>query len=430
MLASYATYYIIRSTFPFAAPLLQKDLNLSLEHVGLISSCFPAAYGISKLFSGILADLHSRRAIITAGLLLAALSNALFICGQSVPHFAILWGLNGAVSALGFPACAKLIGAWFAPQERGTYWGMLNISLNVGAAGAPVLVAAAATRFGWRLGMLLPALMAVLMAGVAGALIVDSPAKAGLPPTPVLPADDDPRAEGKTRQGKGSAPALKAVMTQLYGGVLTSRTVWVLAAAYFFVYVMRQALSSWTVFYLLQHAGVASLPEAGLRVSGLEIGGLLGSVSAGYLSDVCIRRARTAGAIGLRVRVILGYLLLTATAGSLFFATAASAWPPLQWGLFALTGVGLYGPQLLVGLCSTECVDGKFAGTSTGFVGLAAYAGAALAGLPMSMLVGRFGWGALKVVVVACCVVVAGLLLPLVRARSFEQKMEQLERLA
>lgn len=419
MLASYATYYLTRSTFPFAAPLMQKNLSLSLEQVGLISSCFPAAYGISKLFAGILADLKSRRTIITTGLLLAAAANVAFVCGTSVTHFALLWGLNGVVSALGFPACAKLISTWYTPQERGTYWGMLNVSLNIGAAAAPLLVAGVAARFGWRYGMVIPALIAVVMALVSARFIVDSPREAGLPPTPLLPPEEKKMDQTKSKDGNGR----NAIMTQLRGGILSSRAVWILAAAYFFVYVIRQALSSWTVFYLLQHSGVRSLPEAGLRLSGLEIGGLLGSVSAGYVSDYFVRRNGSVGAIGLRLRVVLGYITLTALAATLFFSIpSTAALLPVQWMLFALTGMGLYGQQLLVGLCSAECVDRRFAGTSNGFVGVAAYAGATLAGLPMSMVVKRFGWGSLRTVVVGCCVVVAVLLLPLLRQRSHEQK--------
>ena len=49
---------------------------------------------------------------------------------------------------------------------------------------------------------------------------------------------------------------------------------------------MRQGVTSWFVFYLLQVKGVADAGSAALRVSGLELGGLLGSLVAGRLSDM------------------------------------------------------------------------------------------------------------------------------------------------
>ncbi|PXF49013.1 putative hexose phosphate transport protein [Gracilariopsis chorda] len=393
---------------------MQDKLNLSLQQVGLISSCFPAVYGVSKLFGGMAADLRSPRIMLSAGLLLAALCNVLFAAGNSVPFFAILWGLNGLVSSVGFPACAKILSVWFSRSERGTYWGLLNVSLNVGGAVSPIIVGAAAAMFGWQYGMLVPAVMALGMAGLVLTAIQDSPQTAGLPPTPLLPPP---------QKSKQESSPWKTFVQQMREGILQERSVWLLAVSYFFVYVVRQALTSWTIFYLMKARGVASLAEAGLRVSGLEVGGLLGSVTSGWLSDLFIRRNASSGAVGQRIKVILLYVLLTALCVMGFFATpATSALLPVQWILYALTGVGLYGQQLLVGLCSTECVDRRFAGTSNGFVGLTAYAGAALAGFPLSICVKRFGWGALQNIVIGCSMIVAVLLLPLLKKRSHEQE--------
>lgn len=426
MLLSYATYYLTRYSFPFAAPLMQKSLGLSLQQIGLISSSFPLVYGISKLFAGVLSDLASPRRILSIGLLLAAVCNVLFASVSSVPLFALIWALNGFVSSVGFPACAKLLSSWFGPEERGTYWGLLNVSLNVGGALSPIIVSSAAATMGWRYGMLVPAAIALVMSLVSFVAISDAP-KSVLEPdvdsTKLANAAVESKQDKKiSSENSEKPPPMKAFATQISGGILSRPAVWSLGMAYFFVYIVRHALSTWPVFFLMQARGVSSLAEAAVRVSGLEIGGLVGSVTSGYLSDRLIRANPNAGAIGQRVRVIMLYLCMTAICSALFFATPGTATMlPLQWGLFALTGVGLYGPQLLVGLCSAECVDKRFAGTSNGFVGLAAYLGAALAGFPLSIVVKRFGWSALYSVVMGCCVIVALMLVPLLRAKSFDQ---------
>jgi sugar phosphate permease len=42
-----------------------------------------------------------------------------------------------------------------------------------------------------------------------------------------------------------------------------------------------QGVTSWFVFYLIKEKGVADAAQAAVRVSGLELGGLVGSLIAG-----------------------------------------------------------------------------------------------------------------------------------------------------
>ena len=69
-----------------------------------------------------------------------------------------------------------------------------------------------------------------------------------------------------------------------------------------------QGVTSWSVFYLMKEKGVADVGAAATRVAGLELGGLLGSLVAGRLSDWLIKRSN-GGAVGQRVRVVMGYLV-------------------------------------------------------------------------------------------------------------------------
>ena len=64
-----------------------------------------------------------------------------------------------------------------------------------------------------------------------------------------------------------------------------------------------QGVTSWSVFYLMQEKGVLDVGAAATRVAGLELGGLLGSLVAGRLSDWLITRNSKGGAVGQRVRV-------------------------------------------------------------------------------------------------------------------------------
>lgn len=54
----------------------------------------------------------------------------------------------------------------------------------------------------------------------------------------------------------------------------------------------------------MKEKGVADVAQAGVAVSGLELGGLVGSLIAGRLSDYLINTSKgTAGAVGKRVQV-------------------------------------------------------------------------------------------------------------------------------
>lgn len=83
--------------------------------------------------------------------------------------------------------------------------------------------------------------------------------------------------------------------------MLRNPYIWGMALTYFFIYVIRQGVTSWFVFYLIQEKGVKDAAQAAFSVSGLELGGLVGSLLAGRISDGLIRRNPEAGATGKRV---------------------------------------------------------------------------------------------------------------------------------
>ena len=80
-----------------------------------------------------------------------------------------------------------------------------------------------------------------------------------------------------------------------------------------------QGVTSWFIFSLIKGRGVPGA-EAAVRISGLELGGLLGSLSAGAISDRLIKSNTDPdiGNVGLRVKVARPFV-------SHFMGTAMSA---------------------------------------------------------------------------------------------------------
>ncbi len=72
----------------------------------------------------------------------------------------------------------------------------------------------------------------------------------------------------------------------LWNYVLRNKFIWVLAIAYFFIYIIRTALNDWSMMYLKEVKGYSSL-IAGSCVCWFEVGGFFGSLAAGWGRTSC-----------------------------------------------------------------------------------------------------------------------------------------------
>jgi len=415
ILFGYACYYLTRNSLTFTAPAMVASpaLNLDIMSIGVITSIFPLCYGCSKFVSGVVGDVLSPSLMLGGGLIATGLVNIAFGASNTLPLFCILWAINGILQGFGAPSCAKILTSWFAANERGTYWGMWNIAHNLGGFIAPILAGTAARTLGWSWGLWAPGSIALTVGFIIISTLKDSPEDRGFPPV---------ESESKiSLVVQPSADAAEQTLIQnLLNNVLSNPFIWGLAFTYFCVYIVRQGVTSWSVFYLIKEKGVMDAGAAALRVSGLELGGLFGSLVAGRISDALIARS-SKGAVGNRIRVVMGYLAGVA-ASLLAFKMVPSGWPVTQAVIVFMIGFFLYGPQMLIGLCGAEIVGRRSVGASEGFLGWIAYLGAANAGVPLSLLVQQYGWDAFFAALLSACVLGIALLAPLVEAKSYLQR--------
>jgi sugar phosphate permease len=424
ILLGYACYYLTRNSLTFTAPVMvaTPSLGLTITDIGVITSIFPLCYGCSKFVSGVVGDVLSPGVMLGSGLFLTGLVNCAFGASSSMPLFCTLWALNGILQGWGAPACAKILTAWFATGERGTYWGMWNIAHNLGGFSAPILAGTAARALGWQWGLWAPGLIGVVVGLLIFSTLKDSPEAAGFPPVEdAATAAAAAAAKKAAKNGPDDGTPQLSLLQNLRQNVLSNPYIWGLALTYFCVYIVRQGITSWSVFYLIKEKGVADAGQAALRVSGLEIGGLLGSLVAGRVSDAAIARGGPGGAVGKRVKVVMAYLVGVAVTLAAFRAS-----PPGVGWLQTLTvffiGFFLYGPQMLIGLCGAEIVGRRSVGASEGFLGWVAYLGAANAGVPLSLLVQRYGWDAFFATMIGASGVALLLHVPLKNANSLVQR--------
>eukprot|EP00898_Chlorokybus_atmophyticus_P000707 jgi/Chlat1/1637/Chrsp127S08673 len=421
----YGSYYLTRNSLTFVAPVMMNDpaLGLSLAQVGGLTSIMPVAYGISKFLSGVLGSRTSPVQLLAGGLMATAVVNIAFGFGSAYLWFCTLWAANGVLQGLGAPACARLLTSWFASKERGTYWGFWTASNNVGGFAAPLLAGYAAKHYGWRWGMYAPGLVGIVVGLLLLTAMKDSPESQGF--APVEQAAKKAVAAMQYQAilyrfdthlrwclaATGAKPP--SMMESLREEVLKNKYVWLFAITYFFVYVVRQGVTSWFIFYLLKAKGVTDAATAAVRVSGLELG---------KLSDYLISKNTSGkdGNVGLRVKVVMAYSALTAAFLFLFSICPNVSW--MQWLNVTAVGFALYGPQMLIGLAGAECVSRNAVGACQGFLGWISYLGAANAGAPLAMVVQKYGWGVYFTTLISACVICLVLLLPMMNLKSYVQQ--------
>lgn len=375
MVIGYAAFYLTRKSVNYVLPALQTDLGLDKGDIGLLGSLFYLSYGLSKFVAGLWHDGHGQRGFMGIGLFATGLLNVAFAFGESLTLLLAVWALNGFFQGWGWPPCARLLTHWYSRNERGFWWGCWNMSINLGGAIVPLISAFAAQRWGWQAAMLIPGAVSMVLGIWLTRQLTGTPQEEGLPS--VGQWRHDPL---ELRQEQQSPPM--GLWRMLRTTMLKNPMIWLLGVSYVLVYLIRIALNDWgsDVLFGGQRAPMILLFTLGLMVS----------VAALWLAPVH------------------HYALLA--------------------GCFFTVGFFVFGPQMLIGLAAVECGHKGAAGSITGFLGLFAYLGAALAGWPLSRVIEGYGWSGMFSLLSIAAVLMGLLLMPLLMASvttSTERRIKQ-----
>src|SRR5258705_4807419 len=128
----YATFYFVRANLPLAMPLMERNLGIHKQQLGLFLTLHGVLYGVSKFANGFLGDRANARAFMAFGLGASALMNVLFGFNSAVITLGLIWMANGWFQGMGFPPCARLLTNWFSPKELASRMSIWNISHQIG----------------------------------------------------------------------------------------------------------------------------------------------------------------------------------------------------------------------------------------------------------------------------------------------------------
>lgn len=400
MFIGYVCFYLTRKSFTFVMPTLMVDLGFNKAQLGLLGTILYLAYGMSKFVSGVMSDQSNPRFFMAFGLIITGLANIFFGFSSSLLLFCLFWGINGWFQGWGWPPCARLLTHWYSQSERGTWWSIWSTSHNVGGFLIPLLAGVIAMHFGWRSAMLLPGVICILMGCFLINRLRDTPQSLGLPPIEAW-RNDHVTSETSTERELTTKEILSTY-------VLKNKWLWLLAFASLFVYVIRSAINDWTAIYLIETKGYTIL-QGNACVSSFEVGGVVGMLVAGWLSDRVNNGKRGPMNVLFSFGMLLSVIGLWTHTHASFFMDACI--------VFAL-GFFLFGPQMMIGLAAAELSHKKAAGTASGFAGSFAYFGSALSGFPLGALSHTHGWNIFFVILAVCSALCIFIFLPMWNAKA------------
>jgi OPA family sugar phosphate sensor protein UhpC-like MFS transporter len=387
---SYASYYFTRKNLAVVKSHLHEHLGITTFQLGCLDTAYLAAYAVGQFASGVIGDVIGPRLLLSFGMLGSAVMAASFGLSSTFLPMFLAFAVNGLFQSTGWSGNVKAIQPFLHSSYRGSVMGWWTTNYQVGGLLATALATLLLTQSGWRAAFCLPALWVAAVGLAIYFLLVEKPQDRGLPPVEVEPAAKAQASVSSRGAGSGFFMLLRSPLLLSLGG------------AYFGLKLIRYSLLFWLPYYLHERlhysesqAGYGSLP--------FELGGIVGSIVIGVLSDRYCRSQR--------LRLAVPALIFL---GGALFAYQLLGGLGLLYNALLLSAIGflLFGPDsLLSGTVSQEI--GGYGATArvAGIINGMGSIGAIFSPLIVAWTSERFGWGVLFMSFVGTTLVSALLLL-------------------
>ncbi len=311
--------FIDRQLVVTLAPLLMEDLGLTRAQIGLlVGVSFIVVFAGLNLVLGAAADRVSRPRLIAAGLAVWSVATSLTGAARSFAHLAAMRVFVGVGEATLTPAGLSMLGDRFPAHRLGLASSIFYTGIPLGFAASFLLAGWIGPWLGWRACFVILGVLGLVAVG-AVALMKD-PGRRGV-------ADAPPRvtvAQQARALGQAVAERPAIALVSLAGALLG----------------FMGSASQHTITWLVQERGFEYSRAAYLSAGMVAVGGLLGNVAAGALTDWGRRRHPAGRLMGL------GVLAAVATPlGAAFYVLPPTA--PLFFGLWLVAQawmLGWFGP--------------------------------------------------------------------------------------
>ncbi|KAK3141844.1 hypothetical protein QOZ80_4BG0338980 [Eleusine coracana subsp. coracana] len=451
---SYASYHATRKTTSIVKSVLDPKTNLGTLHwpshlyiqrlkdaennvtlssgwapfnaedgtalLGEIDLAFLGVYAFGMFFAGHLGDRVDLRILLTIGMIGTGLFTSAFGAGYwfNIHNFYYFLGMQmiaGLFQSSGWPSVVAVVGNWFGKSKRGLIMGIWNAHTSVGNISGS-LIAAAMLKYGWCWSFTIPGIMIALV-GLSVFLL--------LPVSPdVIGIEEDLHDSEKNNMDTPLLERRSDVKEKAVGFFEAWRIPGVapFALCLFFCKLVAYTFLYWLPFYI-SHTAIGgqylSDSSAGVLSTLFDVGGVVGGILAGHISDRLDARALTAASF-----------TFSAIPALFFYRIYGSI--SLTWNiaLMFVTGMLVNGPYALIttavsadlGTHSSLNGNSRALATVTAIIDGTGSIGAAVGPL-MTGYISAKSWSAVFTMLMVSALV-AGLLLSRLVMAEISAKME------
>ncbi|WP_078592629.1 MFS transporter [Evansella clarkii] len=315
------------------APLglkIGEDLQLTMSQVGILPAALFLGQSIISMPAGILTDKAGSKKILL--MIILGLSGSFFLLSFSSSFMLILFFifLAGFGYGASHPATNQGVNDWFNSKRRGTAMGIKQMGVTAGSALSALLLLPAASQFGWRTAVFIPAI-SLLVIGIILYLAYKEPKSP---------------ASSLTRRKPVSLPKL---LTHP-GLLLVTLSAMLLTAS-------QTILNTFIVIFAYDYLQI-SIMLAGVLLGIAEFGGALGRLTWGILSDRLFA--------GKRIIVLLLISLLVAVVSFITSLLPQNTPFHLMAVIVFIFGFGASGFNGVWMNATSEIAPQSYAGTATG----------------------------------------------------------------
>lgn len=248
--------FIINPLFP----VMQKELGLNYQDLGLISAVLALAWGAASIFSGRLSDLVGRKKVLVPSMVVFSLLVATSGLASGLVSLMVIRGLMGLAEGAYVPASIVATIEASKPTRIGLNVGLQQMSAPLVGLGLGPVIAVGLLKVlpSWHWVFCVVAVPGLVIAAMMARVLVDQ-----------VPA--------------GSARTASQPVTR-WADVLKHRAVKVNTLGMFCYLTCLITLSAFMPNYLTDHLGLG-MDQMGLVLSGLGVGSFVGMVVVPALSD-------------------------------------------------------------------------------------------------------------------------------------------------
>jgi OPA family glycerol-3-phosphate transporter-like MFS transporter len=390
----YASYYMCRYNFRFATPGLVHDYGFTTFQITGMLSAWSIAYGTGQLVNGLLTDRIGGKTAMLIGAAGTIIINLIFGFASfagTFTTFAAIWLMNGYVQSFGTPGMVKMNAAWFRRTERGTFTGIFGFMIQLGQFGinnlAPVILAGftvatfVVAKGDWHWLFRIPPLIVAIVAVLLVVFVKETPEEAGY--------------HGVVETDESGNASARVSLRESFTTIFTHPLVWFYAVAYGCTGAVRNSSDQLMILYFHDQLklNLEEKPPAVLwTVNLMPLVAVLGSFSAGIISDKCFKGHRSP--VAMTLYFVESIVIVTA---AIVIATGVVGPTPI--GIFigcmflVLVALTANSTHAIVGAAAPMDIGGrKMAGFASGVVDSFQYYGTAIALPATGWLIDHFGW--------------------------------------